>query len=311
MKKFINLSQLTVAATNLPAGLDILMIDTDTGALSIINSDNEGAKADITHSAFEVMPNKVEITDNVSVPVPACTTHKFILRSATPAKINDVIIDWGDGTIEKINDGKHIFEDNKNYVLEHDYAASMKKDIEKFIVKIYGKDYYTFRSNDYADNNLISRIFDIDLPIADHIANFASMCYGAKRLTKVKIPHSTKYITTAFNFASTFEKCINLIEVKGFEDSPLKADCIISNIFRDCANLTTTDFQIPKLTTSIAGIFLNCAKLDNPVYTSGNIIGILPQTGLLCIVNAAQAFEGCTLIADKIPTSWNAKDWTV
>ena len=260
------------------------------------------------------MPNKVEIPENdeYKVAIPACTIHKFTLRSAVPAKNNDVVIDWGDGTIQKINDGKHTFIENKQYNLEHDYASSMKADIQKFIVKIYGKDYYTFRNNSFPTNNLISRIFDADLPIAGHIANFASMCFGATRLTEIKIPHSTKYITTAFNFASTFQQCSNLIKITGFEDSPLKADCIIANIFRNCINLTTTDFQIPKLATSIAGIFLNCEKLNNPVYSSSsdNIIGILPQTGLPFIINDSQAFENSG-IKDKVPTSWNAADWNV
>jgi hypothetical protein len=115
---------------------------------------------------------------------------------------NDVIIDWGDGTIEAIKDGKYTWKSGKQYDLSHDYASSMTEDVQTFIVKIYGKDYYTFRNNSFPNNNLISRIFDVDLPIASHIGNFASMCLGATRLTNVTIPHSTKYVTTAFNFSS-------------------------------------------------------------------------------------------------------------
>lgn len=39
MKKFVNLSQLSVSPINLPDGLDILMIDTDSGEIGIINKD--------------------------------------------------------------------------------------------------------------------------------------------------------------------------------------------------------------------------------------------------------------------------------
>lgn len=206
------------------------------------------------------MPNKVAITD-YAVEVPACTEHKFTLRSAVDVQDNDVIIDWGDGTIEAIKDGKYEWKSGKQYDLSHDYASSMTEDVQTFIVKIYGKDYYTFRNNSFPNNNLISRIFDVDLPIASHIGNFASMCLGATRLINVAIPHSTKYVTTAFNFSSTFESAVNLVSVTGFEDSPLRCDCLISNIFNKCKSLTTTDFAIPSCALSIAGIFAGCASL--------------------------------------------------
>ena len=41
--------------------------------------------------------------------VPVGTVMSFMLRSAVPAKNNDVIIDWGDGCIEEINDNKYEF----------------------------------------------------------------------------------------------------------------------------------------------------------------------------------------------------------
>ena len=206
------------------------------------------------------MPNKVAITD-YAVEVPACTEHKFTLRSAVDVQDNDVIIDWGDGTIEAIKDGKYTWKSGKQYDLSHDYASSMTEDVQTFIVKIYGKDYYTFRNNSFPNNNLISRIFDVDLPIASHIGNFASMCFGATRLTNVAIPHSTKYVTTGFNFSSTFESATNLVSVTGFEDSPLRYDCLVSNIFNKCKSLTTTDFAIPVCALSIAGIFAGCISL--------------------------------------------------
>lgn len=212
------------------------------------------------YTAFEVMPNKVDI-DDYAVKVSACTVHKFTLRSAKDFADNDVVIDWGDGTIEAIKDGKYEWKSGKQYDLSHDYSLAMTKDVQTFIVKIYGKDYYTFRNNSFPDNNLISRIFDVDLPVASHIGNFASMCLGATRLINVTIPHSTKYVTTAFNFSSTFESAVNLVSVTGFEDSPLRCDCLISNIFNKCKSLKTTDFAIPACALSIAGIFAGCTSL--------------------------------------------------
>jgi len=53
----------------------------------------------------------------------------------------------------------------------------------------------------------------------------------AKRLLSVNIPHSSDYITNAYNLASVFGNCTNLINVIGFEDNPLRTNCIINNIF--------------------------------------------------------------------------------
>ena len=267
--------------------------------------------ADFT--SFEVMPNKKEIIAgsvdnftgiNYSIKVPACTIHKMTLRSSQEPENCDVVVDWGDGTVESIKDGKFVSHTkNKSYELEHDYSLNMTDDFQKFIVKIYGKNYYTFRNNTYKDNNLISRIFDIDLSIASHLTNFASMCYGATRLLKVKFPHSTKYVTDSFNFASTFEFCSNLTSVLGFEDNPLRNDCVVSNIFNGCESLEETDFVIPTCITSIAGILNNCKKLKSKIEK------IIPSNGFaLDNINTSAAFYNTPNLTGTIPSDllWNS-----
>ena len=175
------------------------------------------------YTAFEVMPNKVEIISGslddltgliYTLPVPACTTHKMTLRSTCPANTCDVVIDWGDGTIESINDGKHEFT-GSSYELIHDYASAMSKDIQRFIIKIYGKDYWAFRHNSYIGYNLISRVFDFDLPIASHIHNIASTCYSALRLLNVNFKQFYHRIE---NLSSCFCKCKNLLKVTGLRN---------------------------------------------------------------------------------------------
>jgi hypothetical protein len=104
------------------------------------------------YSAFEVKPSKIALTEGYTYEVPACTIHKMTLRSAHKPADCDVVIDWGDGVIEAISgmtwsESNHI--EGKSYELEHDYANSMTSDVETFIVKIYGKNYYTFRYNSY------------------------------------------------------------------------------------------------------------------------------------------------------------------
>lgn len=256
-------------------------------------------------TAFEVMPTTEAIAANTvddvtglkfKQEVPAGTVMAFMLRSAVPAKNNDVIIDWGDGCIEEINNNKYEFAD-KGYQVSHDYAHSMKSSVQRFIVKIYGKDYYTFRTDKANHKNLISRIFDADLPVASHVVNFASMCNKADRLLKVVIPHSSAYMTNAYNLASTFENAVNLVSLTGFEDNVLRANCIISNICKGCTALTETDFQIPVCTPSVAGIFQNCKSLTN------QIIPIYPKTGLaVTLTNNSGAFTDVpAVITNTIP----------
>ena len=160
------------------------------------------------------MPNKTEIAagtvDDVTGltynnAVTACTIHKMTLRSAQEPEECDVVIDWGDGIVEAIKDGHYTGHTvGKAYELEHDYASTMTADVQRFIVKIYGKNYYTFRHNSYKANNLISQIFDANFPIASHITNFASMAFGAARLLKVQFPHSTSPFSNVINWSSCF-----------------------------------------------------------------------------------------------------------
>lgn len=265
------------------------------------------------YTAFEVMPNKVNITsgtiDDVtgltySKSISACTIHKMTIRSANPVADNDVMIDWGDGVVEYLKDGKYSW-DGKGYEVSHDYADNMTKDIERFIVKIYGKNYYTIRHEKYqaTGNNLMSRVFDIDLPFADHIVNFASVCFGADRLLKVKIPHSTSYIIAAYNFSSTFSFCNNLISVLGFEDNLLSDNCVVANMFNNCPALQTTDFVIPRGVKTIKSIFYNCKSL------SVDVAKLIPSNGFTSDkIEISIAFGNTTSLTGTAPGEllWNA-----
>ena len=267
--------------------------------------------ADFT--SFEVMPNKKEIVTGIvdettgltyDYSVPACTLHKMTLRSSQEPENCDVVIDWGDGAVESINEMKFVgHTKGKSYEIEHDYSSKMKSNIERFVVKIYGKDYYTFRNNSYKNNNLISRIFEEDFQIAPHIVNFASVCCGAVRLLKVKFPHSSKFVIDAYNLASTFEGCSNLKSVTGFEDNPLKYNCIVSNIFNSCFSLEETDFVIPNGVSSFAGVFNGCVSLKS------KIEDIIPKGGFsLNNINASCAFYNTKNLGGTIPSNllWNS-----
>lgn len=264
------------------------------------------------YSSFEVMPNKTIIssgtTDDITgliynIDIPSCTTHKMTLRSAQEPEDCDVVIDWGDGTVEAIKDGNYVgHTEGKSYELSHDYSTNMTGNIQRFIVKIYGKDYYTFRHNSYASNNLISRIFDAELPIADHVTNFASMCLGAMRLLKVKLLHSTSPYVNVFNWSSCFQQCTNLLSVTGFEDVIISNDVIISSIFRFCSNLIETDFRLVSCAPEYSGVFQGCEKLEK------DINDLLPKEGFgLDKVNVHVTFTNMKKLYGTIDSTmlWN------
>lgn len=255
---------------------------TENGPVWADAAENSTAEEVAEYSAFEVMPNKTTITAGMTdtdtglayrFDIAACTIHKMTLRSSQEPEDCDVVIDWGDGTVEAIKDNKFVSHSaGKSYELAHDYAEAMTADTQKFIVKIYGKNYYTFRNNSYKKNNLMSRIFEADLPIASHIRNFASMAIGATRLLKVQFPHSTIPFTEVFNWSSCFTGCTNLISITGFEDIHIKEDAILNGIFQE-SGLVTTDFVFPTGITKMLNTFTICTSLEM------NIEDLFPEEG--------------------------------
>lgn len=266
------------------------------------------------YSAFEVYPNKeiisVGTVDDVTgltykKEVPACTTHKMTLRSSQEPENCDVVIDWGDGTIEAIKDNKFVSHiAGKSYELSHDYSNKMTSDKQRFIVKIYGKDYYTFRHNSYKNNNLMSRVFDKDLPIALHVNNFASIAIAANRLLNVHFPHSTAPYSNVFNWSYTFSECKNLQSVTGFEDLVVRPDAWFDGFMQNSPSLNFTDFVIPAGCNSLKGIFHGCTDF------SVDINKLIPVNGFISSnIFVKNLFVG-TKITGIVPADklWNDKN---
>ena len=260
------------------------------------------------------MPNKIAIASGTidditgltyNRAIPICTTHKMTLRSTQEPNDCDVIIDWGDGTIDSIKNGNYVSHTvGKSYELSHDYSETMTQDIQRFIVKIYGKDYYTFRHNSYKTNNLISRIFSSDLPIASFITNFSSMAVGAVRLLKVEFPHSTKPFSSVWNWSSCFNECANIVSITGFEDIKARGDAIYDSFMAACGNLTTTDFVIPASITDIPNIFTGDTKLVC------NINNLIPKYGFSSSnISINSPFSHLTSMSGTVPADklWNDK----
>ncbi len=115
--------------------------------------------------------------------------HAFLIRYKKSRTEHDVIVDWGDGTVEKLSDiseespkleqtpGTYFsYNDSEwRYVMCHNY-----KDAGQYTVRVFGKCYdglVSFISNaKFGETNRICRIFESDLPIASHILNISSWC---------------------------------------------------------------------------------------------------------------------------------------
>ena len=90
----------------------------------------------------------------------------------------NVIIDWGDGTFDNLK--QNVPTGNSGdyrYRFVHEYSELDKK----YIVKIFGNTYFSILADSDANysnvqNNIMSRVFDLDLPIASHILNISSWC---------------------------------------------------------------------------------------------------------------------------------------
>ena len=262
-------------------------------------------------SAFEVYPNDqvIPVGENemlggyVSVEIPACMTHNMIIRTYCPREKLDIVIDWGDGTKVTLADpnasgvSATTPDEDGDYTLnlEHTYTESAK-----YIVKIYGKNYYNFGHNfGYNYNNLICRIFSGDLPIASHLRNLSSVCTNALRLLKVVVNGYDAWIENVENMSNGFYACYNLLSATGFRQrTSMMTD---KNLFTECNNLVTTDYKL-KATYSRPGacgaVFGRCLKL-----AINDISKLLPDTGFIGSINFSEMFYDCSSISGTVPAS--------
>ena len=261
-------------------------------------------KADYT--AFEVYPTdhiilsgSTEIgeevwgdnTLTVTNEIPSSITEEFSLWITKSRLESDIVIDWGDGVIEKLSEleptnGKD--NDGKIDVLvyvAHTYTVPNKK----YIVKVYGKDYCRLSHLTFlnTNNRLVCRVFDNDLPVASHLTNLASYCLHCVRLLKVSISSFSDMLLHVVNLASLFEGCNNLMYAYGFDN--ITKDIVpggVNNVFRLCNGLLKTDFKIPATFVSARNLFYNCKRLNiniANVFSNGSL-SMLQLIQLVCLL---------------------------
>ena len=292
----------------------------------------EGSGEPYDYTAFEVYPNDAIIPAGsvdtvlgglISVDIPICMTHRMKIRTMqVDIHSSDIRIDWGDGTVQTLEEcvlvESKIDQDagEGDYTVEHTYTES-----KKFIVKIYGKQYYNIqhaKSKDEADPvsvspyNLICRIFDVDLPIASHLGNISLMAHGAWRLLKVS-GECIKY-RRFYNLQAIFRACRNLRNATGFKRNFTQAYC--GEAFSACMNLVQADMQLSSDSVYGSGsrlIYASCVKLGTPDIdgkVKTTIEDLIPEVwGSNGPVDVTRAFSGCSSLTGTVPADklWNNK----
>jgi hypothetical protein len=289
------------------------------------------------YTAFEVQPTDTVIpagtVDDITgftytYEVPAQMTAKFNVRTTASLEDMDVIVDWGDGSKQILKDGEYaeVSSSGYTYTMAHTYTTP-----GKYIVKIYGKQYFALSTSPFTDNSLVSRCLDSDLPVASHLTNLSSLCTNSKRLLKVDVPFS-KIMFRIINTSSMFARCYNLVQATGFGGyvSPAMFSC--SWMFHECWSMSECDFILPSYFTDsscIKAVFKDCKSLavdinsllpsqgfnvkqpqKTQIFMNTPVTGTVPADILfndldLNWVGESNAFYGCSAeIRSQVPKSW-------
>lgn len=236
------------------APLDKFYITQDTGDI-FFYLNGEWKKLNDTfrdYTAFEVYandtiisPGEHEVLGTITVEIPVQMTETFALRTTTPEADSDVVVDWGDGTIQKVKDGEHGGytgpDGEGRYIakMTHTYGTA-----GKYTVKVYGHDYFCLShapSHVSDASNMQCRILADDLPIASHLTNLTAFAYGTLKLVTVQCA-SYKYLHRTTNHAQMFTNDKNLLSVTGFEDLVMISRGA-EGCFQFCENMHTCDFN--------------------------------------------------------------------
>lgn len=294
--------------------MNILTINEDN--INIVNKQNNieiNNQDDCT--AFEVYPTDHDIprgsselgeaiwndpTITTNYKVVASMTEEFSLWITKSRLESDVVIDWGDGTVEKLleltptsgtaNDGQI---DVLVYVA-HTYEIPNKR----YIVKVYGNDYCRLSHNATklnSANRLLCRCFTDDLPVSPHLNNLGSFAYSSNRLVKVDIPSYSALFTHVINWSSTFNACYNIRYCYGFGNM-FQSVYSIDNIVNGCGGLLDTDIKMRSmLFNGTSSCFNGCTNLERNVldfFGSQLNVGVSPFTVQRLFTNCGKIHLG-------------------
>lgn len=266
-------------------------------------------------TAFEVYAHDTDIPVGeceelggyVNVAIPACMSHRFIIRSEEPQNSHDVIVDWGDGNTTSLKDvTPNGSAGNYQYDISHTYQRN-----GKYTIKIFGRMYFALQQtpiNNSTYPNILCRALESDLPVASHLRNFSSFCRYAKHLLRVK-SFNSKVNNQYTNIAAMFLGCSNLLAVSGLSAAN-KNLTAYNQLFYQCSSLQTVSFNITTSGTGCVQLFEDCTSAAINVEEVFRYFN--PPKGLT--INVKQLFMNCSNLTGIVPADklWKNTDitWT-
>lgn len=238
--------------------------------------------------------------------IEASMIHEFTLRSKQLPNEMDVVVDWGDGTVEKCAT-TYIGTDgivcgslvggplrgsvgNYMYMMRHEYATE-----GIHTVKIYGKNYFAIIPNKSHQNITCSALSE-NLPVASHINNFSSFCYAAKMMVYVNV-YNCGFNAQVQNASNMFYYCLNLKKAVGFTAYSNMKHC--GGIFGNCYALQHTNLTLPSfdVTGSNREAFYRCWALAD------DINDLLPSVGFISNepIQMLSTFYECKSLTGTVP----------
>lgn len=264
------------------------------------------------------------------VPAGATVDLRMFAYSKNRSECN-IVVDWGDGNVSTVADPK-----DTSVVSFSDYQESLGPDYrysnvnithtyadedcgKKHIVKIFGNDYFLLRTNNAKTNNIVSRVFDRDLPVAPCLTNISNGFSKSLKLLQVAVPYGYNPIANIRNLQSAFSTCENL-RYCDFNSNVGIGTKLHDHqyVFFQCTNLECDINNLNELfsggvTTTYNQEFVRCAKLfgtinpkvywDNP---NNNTYASSQTVDNNFTITAARVFRGCSEeLCDQIPSN----DW--
>lgn len=300
----------------------------DLGFANIGEKDEDCTAFDVYANDTDIPAGSNEIGINVwndenltiKTKITANMTYKCNVRSQYLPEDQDVIVDFGDGTICEFKNGtndpsiEEIGEGGCWYRIAHTYNEP-----GIYRIKIFGKKYYALSyaacGNGAASctkYNLVCRVFDFDLPIASHLTNLSSFLVQATRLLKISIPDYKNH-NFVVNIYNMMQSCINVRSVTGVgKNIPVIHAEACGGVFNNCNAMVETDFVIPSNIQNMGSLFKDCPDL------SMDILDLFPKSGFsakyITVGNAFKNAKSLTLNEEDVETLgaylWNNKDVT-
>lgn len=300
----------------------------DYTAFAVFPTDFEipaGAVAEMTEDVqtklAEVYGDWV-LSESLETAIPAQMTYMFNLYTINQDfDKSNIVVDWGDGTRSVVKNGDYlrIHPVNANYgsssiVMSHTYNTS-----GKYIVKIYGNDYYSIRHRisqgtsgaeaDFAGTyNLVCECFSASLPLASHLKNASSMFYGGHRLLKVAATPYGFVLKNITGCSSMFFDCENLIIATGVNPAESSTTCY-NTMFAQCYNLRECDLTFNPILGGkdygLREVFGECRKLTR------NVEDFFPQAFLTREISELTTFMNCKNLTGTVPAKYLWEDTNI